>query len=567
VKQSVRITNRDLWALLLVMAIFFLVADSFKTMDMKITPEIHAPISLDIENLPRYILQTTMRLLIGIVISVIFAIIYATIAAKNATLEKILVPLLDILQSVPVLGYISFTVTGFINLFAGSTLGVECAVIFAIFSAQVWNITISIYQSLKSLPKELAEVSMAYNLNKVQKYFKVELPFAIPGIVWNIIVSMSGAWFFIVASEVIAVGEQKFFLPGVGSYIDAAIKQEDLRSISYAILGMLVSIIVYDQILLRPLTDWAAKFRYETSNTNFIRNSWCYNLLKSSIIVPKFFSLLSKIFNFIVNLRFFDSFEQKLEFPNFQAQKVKDYLLVSVVLAFTSYHLYDAWGYLNQEITMKNILECIYLTSITLVRIICMLALATIIWVPIGIYVGLNSRNAAKAQLISQILAAFPTNLLFPLFVVFIHNYFLDPNIWLSFLIIFGAQWYILFNTIAGSSAIPNEFREVYKSLDIKGLLLFKKIILPSIFPQFLSGAFAAWGGAWNATIVAEFVEWGHVEYKATGIGSYIAEVTETGDLIKVALGICTMTFFVITLNKFFWDPIFKFSEEKFRLE
>lgn len=566
-KQEKLFNSNDIWAFLLVIAMFILCAKSFSSMDVNLSPEHYAPISLDVIHLPKYILLTTTRLLIGIIISIIFSIIYATIAAKNATLEKMLVPLLDVFQSVPVLGYISFTVTGFISLFPGSVIGVECAVIFAIFTAQVWNITISIYQSLKSLPKELEEVCVSFNLNKVQKFFRVELPYAIPGIIWNMIVSMSAAWFFIVASEVIAVGSKEFYLPGIGAYISSAIIHEDLKAIFYAIGSMFVSIIIYDQLLMRPLTQWSTKFRYETSNSAPPATSFIYILFRNSITISKISKIFVKFYKKIINSPFFDNKEVITKEYSPSSQKIKDYALFGSVICITIYYLYDAWPYLSKNIDLKQIWECFYLTSVTLLRIILMVILAILIWVPLGVMIGLYSKKPERALLVSQMLSAFPTNLLYPIFVILIHNYFLDPNIWLSFLLIFGSQWYVAFNVISGSSSIPNEFREVYKCLDIRGFMLWKKIILPAIFPKFLNGAFAAWGGAWNATIVAELVNWGHIEYKAYGIGSFIAESSLADNLIHVAMGIAVMTLFIILFNKFFWQPLFNLAERKYRLE
>ena len=566
-EQTKSSTYNDICALILVITMFLLMANSFSNMNTVITPEIHEPISLDIQYLPDYILLTTIRLIIGIIISVIFAIIYATIAAKSQTLEKILIPFLDIMQSVPVLGYISFTVTGFLSFFDGSRLGVECTVIFAIFTAQVWNIIISIYKSFKQIPQDLDEVCFAYNLNKVQKYFKLELPYAIPGIVSNIIVSMSGAWFFIVASEVIVVGTKQFYLPGIGAYISNAILQEDLLAILYAIIAMLISIVIYDQILVRPLTIWSGKFRYESSsNHHFTYNSWCFNLFKRSKIIDKFSNFFIKMGTKIINARYFDKFKITKQKTDPKSQYIKDILILVVIGITILFYSYKSFDYLKEKIQPEIVLECFYLAFLTLIRIVCMMALACIIWVPVGAYIGLKSKNPARAQLISQILASFPANLLFPLFVVIIHHYFLDPDIWLSFLIIFGAQWYILFNSISGSSSIPSEFIEVYKCLNIKGSVLWRKIIFPSIFPQFLTGAFSAWGSAWNATIVAEMVTWGHVEYKAKGIGSFIAEATDAGDLNKVAIGISVIILIVLFFNKFFWQPIFNIAETKFKI-
>lgn len=272
----------DALALLLVGALLVFMGWGLAQMDEPIQLLEQEPITLDAANLPAYALRTTLRMLLAVLVSLLFTLVYATLAAKSRRAGQILVPLLDVLQSVPVLGYISFTVAGFIALFPGSTLGIECAAIFAIFTSQAWNMTFSLYYSLQSLPRDMQEAATVFRLSGWQKFWKMELPFALPGLIWNMMVSMSGGWFFVVASEAITVGEQRISLPGIGSYIALAIAEQDLAAIGYAIGVMTLVILMYDQLLFRPLLAWADKFRYEMTAGQNAPRSWVLVLFAKS---------------------------------------------------------------------------------------------------------------------------------------------------------------------------------------------------------------------------------------------------------------------------------------------
>jgi len=559
----------NMLAFLLVAGAFVFLAMGFKAISAPISILQSEHISLDPVNLLEYSMRTTLRMLIAMIISVIFALGYASLAAKSKHAEEILVPLLDILQSVPILGYISFTVTGFMLLFPNSMMGAECAAIFAIFTSQAWNMTFSFYQSLKTVPKELLEASVVFKMSKWQRFWRVEVPFGMPGLIGNIAVSMSGSWFFVVAAEVINVGSHNIILPGVGSYISLALAQENISAILYAILAMTLIIITYDQLLLRTLVAWSDKFHYAATNSGHPPRSWVLDLFRRNLLIKKIFLPVIWLADLII---YFPLFARKSDDNNAaQDEELNNYsssfsYLWYFFLALSGFAaIYYLFEFLHKDITLHEVLKVFKLVMITMLRVFVLVFIASIVWVPIGIYIGLNPRITEIMQPIAQFLAAFPANLLFPVAVIFISHYNLNPNIWLSPLIIIGAQWYILFNVIAGASAFPNELKEVTQNLNIKGVLWLRKVMLPAIVPYFITGAITASGGAWNASIVAEVVSWGDKKIAIEGIGSYISAMTVAADFHRIVLGIGVMSLCIAIINHFFWQPLYNFSAEKYK--
>ncbi|MDY7566797.1 ABC transporter permease subunit [Pseudomonas sp. RTC3] len=525
-------------------------------------------ISLDPGNLPEYAVRTTLRMLAAMVASLIFTLVYGTLAAKSRRAEKLLVPVLDILQSVPVLGYISFTVTFFLLLFPGRVLGAECAAIFAIFTSQAWNMTFSFYQSLRMLPSDLVEVSSNLQLSGWQKFWKLDVPFAIPGLVWNMMMSMSGGWFFVVASEAITVGDKTITLPGVGSYLAVAIEQRDLHAVGYVILAMIAVILLYDQFLFRPLVAWADKFRMEdTASQAGAPESWVLNLIQRTRVIQRLLRPFARAMTRIGHMRLSLPRSKTVATPPDPAiSRAIDWVWGGVIAVLTLYILYRIAGYVSSEVTLAEVGHVLGLGLITLLRVILLIAVASVIWVPLGVMIGLRPRLAEKIQPLAQFLAAFPANLLFPVFVIVILRYQLNPDIWLSPLIVLGTQWYILFNVIAGASAFPNDFKEAAANFRIRGWLWWRKVMLPGIFPYYVTGAITASGGAWNASIVSEFVSWGQDKVVAHGLGAYIAQTTAAGDFPKITLGVVVMSLFVVAFNRLVWRPMYAIAENKLRL-
>ncbi|CAJ7787871.1 nitrate/sulfonate/bicarbonate ABC transporter inner membrane protein [Burkholderia pseudomallei] len=528
-------------------------------------------ISLDPANLPEYALRTTLRMLAAMIAALAFTLVYGTLAAKSRRAGMVLVPILDILQSVPVLGYISFTVTFFLALIPSRVLGAELAAIFAIFTSQAWNMTFSFYQSLRTVPRDLDEVSRGFHLTAWQRFWKLEVPFSMPGLIWNMMMSMSGGWFFVVASEAITVGNHTITLPGIGAYLAQAIVEKNLGAVGWVILAMTVVILAYDQLLFRPLVAWADKFRMETTSSGNAPESWLLDLVRRTrlihqLLVPAgwFFARLARIPLRVPSL---DAVRFSMPRVEKKASRAADIAWAIAVIVGTVYVVWRVFAYVSTGVTLAEVGHVFVLGLITLLRVALLIAIASLVWVPIGVWIGLRPAIAEKVQPLAQFLAAFPANLLFPVFVIVIARFHLNADIWLSPLIVLGTQWYILFNVIAGATAYPNDYREAATNFRIRGWQWWRQAILPGIFPYYVTGAITASGGAWNASIVSEFVQWGDTKIEAHGLGAYIAQTTAAGDYPKIILGIAVMSLFVTLFNRLLWRPLYAYAEAKLRLD
>jgi NitT/TauT family transport system permease protein len=521
------------------------------------------PISLDPSYLPQYAARTTLRMFAALGLSLLFTLTYATWAAKSERAGKLLVPILDILQSVPILGFISITYVFFMSLAPGRVLGAEFAAIFAIFTSQAWNMAFSFYQSLRTVPYELREAADSYHLTPWMRFWQLELPFGMPPLIWNMMMSMSGGWFFVVLAESFTVGPKTVTLPGVGSYVALAIEQRNLHAIGWAILTMAIVILIYDQLLFRPLIAWVDRFQVQQEADADAPESWALKMMQRSKIIAAFSSLFYAAVRWTSRARppgRLNALPRKASSHRFDKYW---YTLVIIIVALAGWHLARV---LVAHTTLSEAGKVCGLALITLLRVAVLIALASLIWVPIGVWVGLRPRATQIVQPIAQFLAAFPNNLLFPLVVMGIVEWKLNPDIWLSPLMILGTQWYILFNVIAGAAAMPGELRYAAQNFGVRGWLWWRKVALPGVLPFYVTGAITASGGSWNAAIVAELASWGSTTVKAHGLGTYIAEATTAGDYHRIVLGIVTMCLFVITLNRLFWRPLYYYAERKFRL-
>ncbi|AZQ55951.1 ABC transporter permease [Burkholderia cenocepacia] len=527
-------------------------------------------ISLDPSNLPEYALRTTLRMLAAMVASLAFTLVYGTLAAKSRRAGMVLIPILDILQSVPVLGYISFTVTFFLALFPGRVLGAELAAIFAIFTSQAWNMTFSFYQSLRTVPRDLSEVSRGFHLTTWQRFWKLEVPFSMPGLIWNMMMSMSGGWFFVVASEAITVGNQTITLPGIGAYLAQAISDKNLGAVGWVIVAMSVVILAYDQFLFRPLVAWADKFRMENTASGDAPQSWLLDMMRRThlihqLLVPAGW-LLSQAARIPLRVPSLTGTRVRGASAR-RSSRIGDIVWAAFVILLTAYVVWRVVTFVATGVTMAEVGHVLVLGLITLLRVLVLIAIASVIWVPLGVLIGLRPKLAEKIQPLAQFLAAFPANLLFPVFVIVIVHFHLNADIWLSPLIVLGTQWYILFNVIAGAMSYPNDYKEATKNFRIRGWQWWRQAILPGIFPYYVTGAITASGGAWNASIVSEFVQWGDTKVVAHGLGSYIAQTTAAGDFPKIILGIAVMSLFVTLFNRLLWRPMYAYAESRLRLD
>jgi NitT/TauT family transport system permease protein len=556
----------DLAIFILVAGVFVLIAHGAHEMTAPATRLASEPITLDPANLPEYALRTTLRMFAAIIVSLLFTFVVATLAAKSRRAELVIIPALDILQSVPVLGFLTFTVVFFLGLFPGSTFGAECAAIFAVFTAQAWNMAFSFYQSLRTVPRDLDEVSRHFQLSPWLRFWRLEAPFAAPGLIWNTMMSMSGGWFFVVASEAITVGDTTVKLPGIGSWLAVAIDAKDIHAVILAVLVMAAVILAYDQLLFRPIVAWADKFRFEQTAALQRPRSWVYDLWRRGKVVRRVSPAIGWAAALVSRLPLgFTRPVKAMRKP--AAGPLLDRLWLLAVLAVVAYALWHIVLFTRASLSAQDLLTAIGLGLLTLLRVAVLIALASVVWVPIGVWIGLRPGVATRVQPVAQFLAAFPANVLFPMAVVVIVREHLNPNIWLSPLMVLGTQWYILFNVIAGASAFPTDLREVSTLFRLRSWQWWRKVIIPGILPYYVTGALTASGGSWNASIVAEVASWGDTKLTAAGLGSYIADASAAGDYPRVVLGIFVMSVMVVTCNRLIWRPLYRLAERRFRLD
>jgi NitT/TauT family transport system permease protein len=561
----------DAIALALIFGILIMVAWGAAQMATPFNLGQPTTISLNPKYLPNYALRTVLRLFIGLFFSLLFTFAVGAMAAKNKRAEKFIIPIIDIMQSVPILSFLSISVAGFIAMFKGSMLGPECAAIFVIFTSQVWNMTLSFYQSLSTVPKDLSEVATVFKLSSWQRFWRIEVPFSMPGLLWNMMVSMSGSWFFVTASEAFSVANQNITLPGIGSYIALAIVHANSAAILYAVTTMLLVIFLYDQLLFRPLVQWSTKFKIEEILEEKEAHSLVTDLFRNTRLVRRSGAVIVKIFDSFVNIPFLNPQPTYTVKPKSKSVSIFQRTIVIGVNLFLVVALFAALAaivlFLRRTVTLNDVRETLFLGLITGARVMILIFLCSLIWVPIGVWIGFRPRVAQIIQPVVQFLAAFPANLLFPIVTIAIIKYGLNVNIWVSPLMVLGTQWYILFNVIAGASTIPQDLKLAAKSFGIKGWLRWRRLILPGIFPYFITGAITASGGAWNASIIAETVSWGATKLHAIGLGGYITQCTSQGDFPHIILGTITMCVFVLIINRILWRPLYNVVIERFRTE
>lgn len=555
----------DLLVILAVLTLLALVARVGTEAMVRFQPPDVAPtISLDPRQLPDYVLRSTLRMFIALGCSTLFSLVVGSVAAHNRQAERVLIPLLDILQSVPVLGFLSISVSGFIALFPGSLLGLEAASIFAIFTSQVWNMTFAFHQSLRTVPKELCEAASLYQLPRWQRFSRLELPFAAIPLLWNAMMSFGGGWFFLAASESISVLNTTYTLPGIGSYVTAAVAARDLRALAWAILAMALVILVVDQLFWRPLVTWSDRFRMEQSGGE-VASSWVRDLWRAARLPTLISEALSPLIDGsdrLLTLLLGHPGDGASAQEQPRAARLFNLVmgLLTGLLAATLLH------FILTTVGPEEVAKAFWLGLHTLGRVMLLLTAATLIWTPIGVAIGFRPGLARLLQPLVQFLASFPANFIFPFATVL----FLRAHVpigWGSILLMaLGAQWYILFNAIAGAQTIPSDLREMADALGLRGLQRWRHLILPGIFSAWVTGGVTASGGAWNASIVAEVVSWGGTTLRANGLGAYIAEATSRGDWPRISLGIGMMSLFVVVINQLIWRRLHAVSERRFHL-
>jgi len=557
----------DLVALALILGVFIAFTHGAHGTFAPLKSLVKNPISLDPWRLPEYAVRTSLRMIGGMVASLVFTLGYAALAAKSRHAEMVLIPLLDILQSVPVLAFLTITLTWFMALAPNSVLGAEFASVFLVFTAQAWNMTFSFYQSLKTIPADLDEAARAFGLTPWQKFWRLEAPYGAPALIWNMMMSMAGGWFFVIASEAFTVGVTNVNLPGVGAYIAAANDKQDFTAIGWAVLTMALTILFFDQLFFRPLVAWSEKFHVELTAAADPPRSWVLDMLRRTRLMARVGRPLGEAVRRLASLRIRTTTPPRALALSGTAQRTFDVVWIALILVLVIFAAREIVDFVARTLTWADLWHAVALGFLTLARVVVLIALASLVWTPVGVWIGLRPKIAERVQPVAQFLAAFPVNLLYGLVVSGIIAGGLDPNIFLSPLMILGTQWYILFNVIAGASAFPTDLKQAASSFGVKGWQWWRTVIGPGILPYFVTGALTASGGAWNAAIVSEVASWGDKHLRAAGLGAYIADASTAGDLPRVVLGVAVMSVFVVALNRTVWRPLYGLAERRFRFD
>ena len=528
-----------------------------------------APMEIHLEPsaLPRYAMFSVLRIAAAYVVSLAFTVVYGYIAAYNARAEKFMVPLLDTLQSIPVLSFLPGVMVAMVALFPTRQLGVELGSILLIFTGQVWNMTFSFYSSLKSIPREMREVAEIYRWSWWQRFTQMELPYSIIGLVWNSMMSVAGGWFFLMACEMFTLGDRDLRLPGLGSYLQTAANAGNTRAIWWGMGVMIGIIVVIDQLVWRPVIAWAEKFKFEQVESTDAPRSAVLDLLRSSRIVPFFSRLTVAPAREFLSLHFARS--HATESPRSTTRGVLQWvtrLLLAALLAGIVYESVKMMMLLT-HLTREELHSIFLGAGATLLRVAFTLSLAALWTIPVGILIGLKPKLSAIAQPIAQVAASVPATALFPIILLVLIRAGGGLGIGSIMLLLLGTQWYILFNVIAGAIAIPTDLKEVCSVFRFGRTERWRELLLPGIFPFLITGFVTASGGAWNASIVAEYFKFRGHTYLTTGLGAVISNATDTGNTRVLLAATILMAAMVVTINRLLWRRLYQLASTRFRLE
>ena len=517
-------------------------------------------IDLSPSNLPYYALNSIFRIIVAYILSLIFAIWYGYTANKSRLNEQIMIPLLDILQSIPVLSFLPGVTLFMIALFPGSRIGLEISSIILIFTGQVWNIAFSYYNSINTLPKELGEVANIYRLSRFQRFARLELPFSAIGLVWNSMMSVAGGWFFLMACEMFILKDKDFRLPGLGSYIHTAADKGDISHVFYGLGTMVIIIIVLDIFMWRPLVAWTQKFRFDITAGEEERESLVLDLIRRSTVLEKIFNNLTRLSEKMDRL-----LEIEWKGSSWLRHLFKTIVQIFIIIILIWLLVKAAFFLSGLKIdALPSILKS---TGFSLLRTTAAIILAAIWTIPLGVLIGMNIRAARILQPLIQIVASIPATALFPVIILILLRIGGGLDIGSIFLMLLGTQWYILFNVIAGASSIPQELREASKVYGLHGIRKWRVLILPGIFPYLITGFITATGGAWNATIVSEYVTFAGMTLTTPGLGSSISIATASGNFRMLLANTVAMAIAVVAINRLLWKRLFIMAQEKYRLE
>ncbi len=522
-------------------------------------------ISLDPSRLPFYTALSVGRMTAAYILSIIFTLFYGKTAAYHQRAEKILMPLLDVLQSVPILSFLPVVLLS-LSAILPEGIAAEIASIVLIFTSQVWNLTFAWYQSLTTIPKELREASSIFRLNSWMKFKKLELPFGMISLIWNSMMSWAGGWFFLMAAEIFTVGSRDFRLPGLGAFLQEAANQSNYNAIAWGIITLILTVVTLDQLIWRPLLAWSDRFKVEMIENDNPPTSWFFNLIGNTRIV----NWISKKVAQPLNEKF-DRYSLK-HFPmttGAKNQKFSNQITLLIVGVFSVAILYLVFraGVMLVSVPVNQWIQIGGGVLATVLRVSIALLIALAWTIPLGVSIGTNQRLAAFLQPVVQITASVPATALFPVVLLLVINLPGGLNLAAVLLMLMGTQWYLLFNVIAGASAIPQDLKYTAKLMNLSRWQRWRTLILPAIFPYLVTGAITASGGAWNASIVAEYQHFGGEVLSVPGIGSLIAKATAAGDYPLLLAATLAMVFAVILINRLLWRRLYVLAEEKYRME
>jgi NitT/TauT family transport system permease protein len=526
-----------------------------------------AEISLHPAALPKYALFSVLRLAIAYIFSLLFTLAYGYVAAYNRKAERLMIPLLDTLQSIPVLSFLPGVMISMAAIFPSKQLGIELGSILLIFTGQVWNMTFSFYSSLKSIPTEMREAAQAYRLSWWQRFWQLELPQAAIGLIWNSMMSVAGGWFFLMACEMFVLGSRDFRLPGLGSYLQTAANAGDTRAILWGVMTMIGVIILTDQMVWRPVIAWAEKFKIEQVGAAEIPRSPILTLLRSSKILPFVTRSLVLPLRERLDLHFAKDHETRsITKGNNRVPQWALRAVGVVAVAAIAYAVVKAFSILITT-SSAELRHIVWGAGATFLRVEAVLLLAALWTIPVGVAIGLRPRLSAIAQPIAQIAASVPATALFPIILLVLIRAGGGLGIGSIVLLLLGTQWYLLFNVIAGATAIPADLKEVCSTYQLSTAERWRTLFLPAIFPYLITGFVTASGGAWNASIVAEYFHFRGQTISTIGLGAIISEATDSGNYRLLLSATLVMAVMVVTINRLVWRPLYALASARFKLE
>jgi NitT/TauT family transport system permease protein len=526
-----------------------------------------AEISLHPGALPKYAMFSVLRIAIAYTFSFLFTLVYGYVAAYNRKAERFMIPLLDTLQSIPVLSFLPPVMIAMVTLLPSRQLGVEIGSVLLIFTGQVWNMTFSFYSSLKSIPTEMREAALAYRLSWWQRFWQLELPQAAIGLIWNSMMSVAGGWFFLMACEMFVLGSRDFRLPGLGSYLQTAANAGDTPAVVWGLTTMIGVIIFIDQMFWRPVIAWAEKFKLEQVGSTEIPRSPILTLLRSSKLLPFVMRPLVWPLRERLDLHFAKALERRsrtkeqTRVAHWVLRAIAVFLLVAIAYAVAKVFAILA------TMSLAELRHLVWGAGATFLRVEAVLLLAALWTIPVGVAIGLRPRLSAIAQPIAQIAASVPATALFPIILLVLIRAGGGLGIGSIVLLLLGTQWYMLFNVIAGATAIPADLKEVCNTYQLSVTQRWRRLFLPAIFPYLITGFVTASGGAWNASIVAEYFHFRGQTISTTGLGAIISQATDSGNFRMLLAATVTMAVMVVTINRLVWRPLYDLASSRFKLE